>query len=154
MKYIASSFVLLSLIILTGCGEKNDGNTFVTGTITKGGEPLADARVVFIPVGQTGESAGGKTDESGNFVLTTSSGKEGSGTKPGEYKVTVVKTKYEWDGKSYLPPERPGDPDEEPRRDDKTTQLLPPQYSNFSKTPFNATVTANKDDNVFTFDIP
>ena len=152
MKYIVSSFILLSLIILAGCGKKDDGNTFVTGTVTQGGQPLADARVVFIPESGTGEGASGKTDESGKFVLTTSTGKDGSGTKPGEYKVTVSKTKMEWDGKAYITVTQ--NDAEVQVKDEKTVQLLPMQYANSVQTPFKATVTTNKDTNVFDFDIP
>jgi len=153
MKYIVNSFVFLSLIILAGCMKKSDGNTFVTGTVTKGGTPLADARVIFIPDDETGESAGGRTDTEGKFVLTTSTGNAGSGTKPGAYRVTVMKTKAEWDGKSYLP-RRDGYPDEPPLKDEKFIQLLPARYGNFASTPFKATVTTNKDDNVFEFALP
>jgi len=153
MRYIMSSFVLLSLIMLAGCGPKSDGNVFVTGTITKGGEPLEDARVVFIPESGTGESAGGRTDENGRFVLTTSTGSDASGTKPGEYRVTISKTRTEWDGRSYHPV-RGDDPDEELVKDEKIIQLLPAQYGNFAQTPLKAVVTEDKNANVFDFDVP
>jgi len=151
MKYIMSSFILVSLLVLTGCTSKSDGNVFVTGTVTQGGQPIEDATVRFATIDGSGEGASGKTDASGKFVLTTSTGKEGSGTKPGEYKVAISKTKIEWDGKTMLPPMREG---EEPSKDEKVVQLLPLDYGNFSKTPFKATVTANKNDNVFEFSIP
>ena len=153
MKYIVSSFVLVTLILLAGCGKKSDGNFFVTGTITQGGQPLDDARVVFIPEGGAGEGASGPTDQDGKFVLTTSSGKEGSGTKPGAYRVTVSKTKIEWDGKSYIQPMR-ADEGEEPTKDEKLVHLLPRQFGEYASTPFKATVTEKKDDNVFDFEIP
>ncbi|MCL2348514.1 MAG: carboxypeptidase-like regulatory domain-containing protein [Planctomycetaceae bacterium] len=152
MKYIASSLVLLSLMTLAGCGTKSDGNVFVTGTVTQGGQPLEGARVIFIPASGSGEGAGGKTDATGKFVLTTSTGKEGSGTKPGEYRVTVAKTKLEWDGKSYRTVSQ--DDKDVQVKDEKTIQLLPVQYGNFAQTPFKAAVTENKATNVFTFDIP
>ncbi|MCL2117659.1 MAG: carboxypeptidase-like regulatory domain-containing protein [Planctomycetaceae bacterium] len=152
MKYIVSTLLLLSLVILAGCGKKSDGNVFITGTVTQGGQPLEGARVIFIPNSGTGESAGGRTDENGKFVLTTSTGNDASGTKPGEYRVTVSKTKTEWDGKSYITVA--GEAGDEKVKDEKTVQLLPLQYGNFSSTPFKAEVTANKDDNVFDFAIP
>jgi len=153
MKYIVSSFLLLSLIFLAGCKQKSDGNVFVTGTVTQGGMPLEGAGVTFIPASGTSEGgAGGKTDENGKFVLTTSTGKEGSGTLPGEYKVTISKTEISWDGKSYVTVTQ--DDQTVQVKDEKIKQLLPMQYANFAQTPFKATVTANKDDNVFTFDIP
>ena len=152
MKSIVSAFLLVSVIFLPGCGKKSDGNVFVTGTVTQGGQPIEDARVTFIPEGGSGEAAGGPTDQEGKYVLTTSMGKEGSGTKPGAYRVTVSKTKIEWDGKSYLPSMR-ADEGEEPSKDEKVVQLLPRQYSNYASTPFQATVTEKQDDNVFDFDL-
>jgi len=153
MKYIISSFLLLSLIFLAGCKQKSDGNVFVTGTVTQGGKPLEGAVVKFISADGAGEGASGKTDADGKFVLTISTAKkEGSGTKPGEYKVTVSKTEITWDGKSYVTVTQ--DDQTVQVKDEKIKQLLPMQYANFSQTPFKATVTANKDTNVFTFDIP
>ena len=151
MKYIVCSFILGSLLVLAGCGPKSDGNVFVTGTVTQGGQPLEGARVVFIPEDGSGEGAGGRTDESGKFMLTTSSGNDASGTKPGEYRVTIAKTRVVWDGKSYLPA---SGGNSEPLKDEKTEHLLPREYGNFSQTPFKATVTSNKNTNVFEFDIP
>jgi len=153
MKGIVSSFALVSLVILAGCGAKSDGNFYVTGTVTQAGQPLEDARVRFIPEGASGEGASGVTDKDGKFVLTTSSGKEGSGTKPGNYRVTVSKTKIEWDGVTFLTPEGPTE-NAEPVKDEKVKHLLPMQYGDYARTPFKATVTENKDTNVFDFDIP
>ena len=156
MKYIVSSFVLLSLMIMAGCG-KSDGNFYVTGTVTQGGQPLEGASVVFMPEsmagGSTGaEGASGRTDAAGKFVLTTSTGKEGSGTKPGNYRVTVTKTEMKWDGKSYI---TVTDDDKQVQVEDrKTEHLLPVQYRDFANTPFKAVVTEKKEDNVFQFDIP
>jgi len=151
MKYIVSSFVLLSLILVVGCGEKSDGNTFVTGTITQDGKPLEGAKVVFIPEGGSGEGASGRTDATGKFVLTTSGGKNGSGTKTGNYQVTVSKTEMKWDGKSYVTAVVDGE--DVKVKDEKTVHLLPVQYRNVASTPFKATVTENKDSNVFDFDV-
>lgn len=152
MKYIVSLFVLLSLIFVTGCGKKSDGNIFVTGTVTQGGNPLEGAKVVFIPEDSSGEGASGRTDATGKFVLTTSTGNDSSGTKPGEYRVTVVKTEMKWDGKSYITATQDGE--DVQVKDERTEHLLPAQYRNFASTPFKAVVTENKDDNVFKFDIP
>jgi len=152
MKHIASSFVLLSLIFLAGC-KKSDGNIFVTGTITQSGQPIEGASVTFVPEGEGGEGASGRTDVNGKYVLTTSTGKDGSGTKPGEYKVTLSKIVLEWDGKSYRT--EMGD-DMTPRQveDKKTVRILPDEYGSSARTPLKATVTTNKDTNVFDFEIP
>ena len=154
MRYIVSSFALVSLVMLAGCGQPGDGNFFVTGTVTQGGQPLEGARVVFIPDGGAGEGASGMTDADGRFVLTTSTGNEGSGTKPGAYRVTVSKVEVQWDGVTYRMPEGPVDADTEPVRAETFLQLLPTQFGNFANTPFRATVTENRATNVFDFDIP
>jgi len=149
MKYFVSLFVVLSLSVLTGC-TKSDGNVFVTGEVTYKGELLADASVVFTAVDGAGEDASGKTNENGTFDLTTVTGKSGSGTKPGEYKVSITKKNVEWDGVSFLP--RP--PGQEPVKDVKVSDFLPREYSTYSTTPLKATVTKKKEDNVFKFEIP
>ena len=154
MRYIASPFVILSLAFLIGCGGAGDGNTFVTGTITQGGEPLEGAVVRFMPDGGDGEAASGRTDANGRFVLTTPTGRDGSGTKPGAYRVTVSMTEIVWDGVTYRTPEGPVDPGTPPVRDERVVQLLPANFGNFGTTPFRATVTTNRADNVFNFDIP
>ena len=151
MRYIVSSFALVSLVMLAGCGQPGDGNFFVTGTVTQGGQPLEGARVIFIPDGGSGEGASGITDADGRFVLTTSAGNAGSGTKPGAYRVTVSKTEIVWDGVTYIPSMSP---DGEPSRDERVVQLLPTQFANFANTPFRATVTENRATNVFEFVIP
>ena len=151
MRNIVCSFMVTSLLIVAGCA-KSDGNVLVTGTITQGGVAVEGASVMFIPDGGTGEGASGRTDSEGKYVLTTSTGKSGTGTKPGTYKVTVSKTVSEWDGRSYRTVSEDG---EYVQVEDRTTKhLLPLSYNSLANTPLKATVTENKDDNVFNFDIP
>jgi hypothetical protein len=53
-----------------------------------GGTPVADARVVFSPVGHE-NAAAGKTDAAGRFRLTTFDADDGAAA--GEYQVMVMK---------------------------------------------------------------
>jgi len=80
-----------ALVTCTGCYFKpSRPPTYrVTGTVTMKGKPLADARVVFVPVdGATGrESAAGIADANGKYSLTTYVA--GDGAQPGEYGVKV-----------------------------------------------------------------
>ena len=148
MKSFVSSLVLLSLIVLTGC-QKGDGNVYVTGDVIYGGQPLPGATVVFTAESaSSGEDASGETDEEGRFVLTTVTGKSGSGTKPGEYRVAVTKKNVEWDGVSYL--QRAG---RDPVPDVKVSDMLPRSYSSYTTTPLRATVTNKKENNVFSFTV-
>jgi len=147
MKYYVSLFVLLSLIVLTGC-KKGDGNIFVTGTINLEGSPLEGASVIFTAAeGSSGEDASGKTDETGKYVLQTVTGRSGSGTKPGEYRVSVVKKNIEHTGRFI---NRPG---QDPVEDVIITDILHKEYSSYSTTPLRATVTNKKEDNVINFDL-
>lgn len=148
MKHIVSSFVLLSLVVLGGCG-KGDGCVSVTGEVRHKGELLAEATVVFSAADGSDESASGTTDESGKFVLSTPTGKFGSGAKPGAYKVAITKKDFIWDGVSYID-RGYGDK----VKDGKSVEVLPREYGNSMQTPLNATVTKNAKENVFNFDIP
>ena len=75
-----------------GCGGVDSHLRKVTGTITYQGEPVAGAAVQFHPVDAAGEPAAGMTDTNGRYVITAASARGGgTGTKPGNYKVLVIK---------------------------------------------------------------
>lgn len=61
----------------------------VSGTVTYQGKPLAGAVVSFIPEKAGDRSAGGTTDESGRYQLTTFESSDGAIV--GKYRVTVTK---------------------------------------------------------------
>ena len=144
------SFLMVFPFILGCPGNKGPKVYPVSGTITMDGQPLPGAKVVFMPTNPGGPalSATGQTDESGKFTVQTSSGTAAGGTTEGEYKVTVRKTRDEWDGHSYLP-----NPGGEPIKDSKAVDDLPPIYGKVAETPFSATVTKDKTKNVYTFDL-
>jgi hypothetical protein len=81
---------LIAAGLLAGCGESS-GTLPVTGKVTKGGQPVAGAAVVFEPSGSSkdAKSASGTTDASGVYKLTTFV--NGDGALPGNYKVKITK---------------------------------------------------------------
>jgi hypothetical protein len=80
----------LVLVLVLGCG----GRRFVpvSGTVTMDGKPVAKATVTFMPVAEkksleAGESSTGKTNENGQFTLTSSRGKNGA--LVGKHRVSI-----------------------------------------------------------------
>lgn len=86
---------LLSLMVLaTGCKKPASVSTQpVTGRITIGGKPLVGATVVFTNKNPDAPSAGGTTDNEGEFKLSTRVGPKElyAGAVSGEYDVTISK---------------------------------------------------------------
>lgn len=80
------------VVCILGCGDS--GSTVptvpVTGTVTLGGAPVAEAVVSFSPKTDGARAAFGQTDASGRFTLTTV--QTGDGAMVGSYAVTVSKT--------------------------------------------------------------
>ena len=84
-------------MLLVGCsaGEddewtKNRPATYqARGTVTIDGNPLSDATVVFKPADSDGNTAVGRTDADGRFVLQTFENKDGA--VAGKHLVTVTK---------------------------------------------------------------
>ena len=80
------------LLTLVGCGGENYAP--VSGTVTLDGEPLADAKLIFEPIGDASGTAAGKvsygrTDTAGHFTLTCPVAAT-AGAAVGEHRVRVV----------------------------------------------------------------
>jgi len=97
---VAVSLVcMMSLWVLPGCGGANrpanrPETVLTSGTVMYQGKPVAGATVTFVaesPASQSTPARGavGRTDESGQFKLTTFD--PGDGVIPGNYRVTVAK---------------------------------------------------------------
>lgn len=90
------SLVLISLVIaLQGCGGGGVKYAAVTGKVTMDGKPLAKVNVIFSPLPQpgsniAGNTAGGMTDENGQYTLKTST-PDGmkDGAQIGKHKVSI-----------------------------------------------------------------
>jgi hypothetical protein len=79
------------LIIATGCsGRPKNVAKKVSGTVTVGGQPLANATIRFTPV-EVGSPSFGRTDASGNYNLVWGQyrGKPIEGAQIGEHTVTI-----------------------------------------------------------------
>src|SRR5215469_10609192 len=87
---------LASSLLLCGCsgGGSSLKTVPVKGKVTYKGAPLAGASVSFLNQDPAGRAAGGKTNEQGEYTLTTmeSGTKMAQGALPGEYKVAITKT--------------------------------------------------------------
>jgi hypothetical protein len=119
---------------LPGCGPRRPPVARVEGTVTLGGQPVAEAAVTFTPV-EGGRPASGATDGSGRFRLGTFG--QGDGAVLGEHVVTVFKE----GGAGEMVVEEGGldggpvDPDAPPPR-----QLIPPRYASRHTSDLRVTV--------------
>jgi hypothetical protein len=81
--------------LFIGCRNNRVNQEFrvVTGTVFLNDSPVEGARVTFFPLDTSGISASGLTDTSGKYSLTADGSLSyGTGTKSGQYRVTVQKT--------------------------------------------------------------
>ena len=76
---------LAPLVALAGCGTKGPEVVPVSGTVTRGGEPVANLYLDFIP--DEGRPSWGITDERGRFTLDYS--KDQKGARVGMHTVAV-----------------------------------------------------------------
>jgi hypothetical protein len=159
-RFLLSLAVLGLLTVAIGCG----GSSFpdpvaVTGTINRGGSPVADAKVTFLPKSAEGRSASGVTNAEGKFTLTTFN--TGDGALPGDYTVTILKVDPNANGGSA----EIGD-DGEVGADygagmdgaatdsgGATESLLPAKYADAAQSGLDRTVAASGPANDFTIDI-
>lgn len=118
-------------LLVCGCSRPSGPAVVpVSGTVTFDGKPLKGATLRFIPTGATpGGGANGFTKPDGTYELTGIRG--GAGTSPGEYKVVISK-RVNPDG-SAPDPNIP--PIESPAK-----EVLPPQYSDESRSTLTKTV--------------
>jgi hypothetical protein len=93
--YFFALIVFLILFIPLGCQKQQADNPefrYVTGTVTLDNNPLEGATITFFPLEPSGVSASGYTNAQGEYTLTAlESFTAGKGTKPGKYRVTIVK---------------------------------------------------------------
>jgi hypothetical protein len=143
-------FTLIVLaIFLTGCTQKNPyDTTLVEGTVQLDGIPTAGISVNFTPIGSNGNSAGGLTDSSGKYKLTTGGAPVGSGAIAGEYNITFSKIEMEGSDLNYEEYQKQiGD------RPPKTTYIVPEKYGNTTASGIAPVNVEKGKKNVFDFDL-
>jgi hypothetical protein len=127
---------LVAMASVAGCEKKDPSLVTVTGTVTVGSTPLANASVTFIPKdGTPGFGGVGKTDANGKYTLVGSRD-NAKGIMPGEYRVVISKRLMP-DG-SELPPNDNTPPIMSPAK-----ESLAPAYSSMTSTSLTATVSAS-----------
>lgn len=97
-RCVIAATLFTATLLLSGCGS---GLSKVEGVVKLDGAPVEGATVTFA-AGEGGKTYTGLTDAQGNFSLIGSDGKPGA--LPGDYKITVVKTKgFAGEGKDMSP---------------------------------------------------
>jgi hypothetical protein len=143
------SAVIFLMIFLTGCESTNPYNTvYVEGVVMCDGVPAANVHVVFVSVANDGNSAGGMTDNSGKYKLTTGGASYGTGAIPALYNVTL--SKFEVEGSDLSEEEykkQIGD------RQPKTIYIIPEKYSYSETSGIEPVKVERGKKNIFNFNI-
>jgi len=125
------------VLCFTGCQPAAKGPPLVPveGLVTLDGKPLAGANVMLVPRGETrGDKAFyAKTDSAGKFIAASADGKQ-KGAAVGNYQVVLNKL-VKPDGSDFVP-----DPNSGPEDTGGFRELLPPAYSDASKSTLTADV--------------
>lgn len=133
-----------------GCSGGSEGRKpthVVTGQVTYGGGPVSGASVFFAPTeGQP--VAIGKTDESGNYTLTTY--ETGDGAAEGKYIVVVTKKAAPVAKTEALSPDDPnyGQASHEATEAAGSGSLLPEKYSSSATSDLEAIVKAGEENKI------
>lgn len=128
MRYFwLAPFLFLALVF--GCHKSSGNNVPVAGRITKDGQALPHAHVVFQRLDESGKpdlgtEAGGETNDEGRYTLKRVQGNV-DGAPPGEYRVEIHVIERKG-GKGLL-------------------ELIPPQYNKQSKLKFTVPAGGTKE---------
>jgi len=131
-RFRAAWALVLMLLSISGCGgnsQKSEVELFTaTGKVTVDGEPLAEANMEFVPVGDTrGQGGVAITDFEGNYSAETPYGE--TGLPAGEYQVVISKLELPKGVHFDVPPDKNLPPADSPYR-----ESLPPHYSDRGRT--------------------
>lgn len=124
------------LLLAVGCSGDGFKLVPVSGRVTKNGQPLANVRVTFQPIGENpGPGSAGTTDADGRYKLVVSSQQhQGDGAVVGKHTVRIGSV-LPGEGANVTDPSI-GSPDGEPLTG---KELIPPKYNQ---------------DTILTFDVP
>jgi len=96
----------MSAAVLYGCGEPQAKVYPVSGKLTKGGQPLGDVTITFVPVDGTLPASTAEVGADGSFQLTCDDGRPGA--VAGAHKVVLAAKMVE---QNYDDPDAgPGEP--------------------------------------------
>ena len=139
-------------LLILGCGGRRDSRPAtapVSGRVLFGGEPVAEALVVFYPTTPHAAAAHATTDDNGKYVLTSFHPSDGA--VPGSYIVLITKQQAmnemtPQESRAYY--ERTGASPPLPTYKD----LLPKKYGNHESSGLSAEVSA-EGENQFDFEL-
>lgn len=142
---LSSSAAALAAFVLAGCSGAEGGNQVdvyeVTGKVTLNGAPVANALVTFSPKANQ-PVATGRTDESGQYTLTTYAA--GDGAAAGEYVALVYKDEVDTSADSGPAAHDPNNPTPRshagPSRRTATKSLVPQKYTSADQSDLKVTV--------------
>ena len=100
---ILTPFLLLTFLMLLGCGPDGPILKPVEGTITYNGKKITNGSIVFVPIGNLPSSVG-IIDTNGSYKMKTQiNGVQREGTALGDHKVMIVSIQ---DTSNKLPEDR------------------------------------------------
>jgi hypothetical protein len=142
-------FIILA-VLLNGCTQQKNpyDTTLVEGTVRLDGVLTEGISINFTPIGNNGHSAGGLTDTSGKYQLTTGGASVGSGAIPDEYHVTFSKIEIEGSNLNYEEYQK-----QIGNRKPKTTYIVPEKYKNPTTSGIMTVKVEKGKKNVFDFDL-
>lgn len=129
-SYHWALFALAAAIPLTGCGDSKFSFAPVSGQVLLDGQPVSDARVVFMPRAtgenyEAGPYSNGETDENGRYQLRSVETDSRDGAVVGAHRV-IISTR-----RTHL------DPDEPDIEIIDSPESIPWPYTNYKKTPLS-----------------
>lgn len=123
-------FLLAIVVIgagLPGCGGSKKGPKLlrVTGVLTYKGQPVPEARVMFMGDGSSPPSVG-VTNEEGKFALSSMTG---AGAVPGQHRVAVEKNGESVDPPVFMTMDEAVEAAKKPApKSSSAASLIPPKY--------------------------
>ncbi len=134
---LRTSWLVLGVLCVAGCGGASDGRQAISGSVTLNGAPLEQGTIEFASVDGSQQSGGGITN--GKYSVPAE-----QGLLPGKYVVRISSTEEANPGAPLGPP----GPEAETVQN---KQLIPPEYN--TQSTLTAEVTEDGD-NQFDFQIP
>ena len=151
MKRIIVLFAAATLFLPSGCSKSEPLQTVkVTGTVKVDGIPMGGVSIIFNPVENNGTAAGGVTDATGAYSLTSGANTPGTGAVTGSFTPTFSKTELEQREPTASPEEEMAKYGGVPP---KVFHLVPEKYGNVKTCGIDPVTVEKGKPNVFDFDL-